>query len=297
MAEENKKKKTPSSVKNKVILNPNIDDSDDNTGTVEIPQSSQIKESKALTYQQRLKRSLVARRIQPRLKRGREIASHRIASDAKIQQRALRKAREIVRGRVSGQAGQDYEDMDYGMKMNIDKQLENKVGLIKRIARRLIPVLRRAERDRHSNFTHKDMTDHTIGKKKDVMMATEAYDKLDGADNLKQTTRYKQVIIVGKDGKRRVVTRAVKIKSLEEKVQAGLQRKSETSNIPFAALMEVFIRGVDTYDSEKYPHLTAEQYAFGRINKFITEKNSIDEDVKNKFKVKFKEKRGCNAKS
>lgn len=270
-------------VKNKIIINPDIDDDIDPSASVSSPveHSGLVKES-APTALARLHRAQVMRRIAPKLQRAKKQAEARRASDERIKMRADRKARSLVRQRLIGASGRSYEELSTGEKIQVDKRLEAKVGLIKRIAKRILPAVRKAEMERLSAHTHKDMVDT---KPKTEIKLSEAFDHLDGAADDKHTSRYKQVVIVGSDGKKRVVTRAVKIKSVEE----GLQRKSEKTGIPMDALWEVYERGLNSYDEKRHARLTAEQYAFGRVNKFVAEQNSIDEDVKAKFKRRISE--------
>lgn len=379
--------------KSQVIINPIVNDDPDNAVEIESGGNTSQGVNEALTVLQRMKRGQVARRIQPKLKMARERAQSRIASDDKIKQRALRKARDIIRSRVAGNSGTSYEDMDAGSKIRIDKMIENKQDLIKRLAQRIFPVAKRAEQARHSNFTHKDMVDHrpkavtealatktgdyaahlasemdkhhgqtydhprwgktacntrdisrgsghglasgqgnresghfikrdnyhkvpesklsaaedavirskpkikvktgsgpkdaynhgkhlvvdhghgrfSVHSKSKYKQITEAYDKTDGAADAKDTTRYKQEVILDKSGNRRVVNRAVKIKSLQEKVAEALAKKAEANNIPVGVLEAVMESGLERYDAEKHGHLTPEQYAFAGVNKHIAE--------------------------
>lgn len=392
---------------NQTVVNPQYDEKPDPEAI--IPFGSNINESKALTALQRLHRAQAIRRIQPKLKIARERAEARKADDKKIAKRSMRKARDIARDRIAGNSGRKYAEMSTGEKIQIDKRLEDKVGLIRRIAKRLVPMVRKAEADRFAAYTHKDMVntdrlphtkmvvkaktvkeettpitktrdyaqhladqmashhgetyehprwgtspkpshdvsmgsghgtrfqresghfirrdryhkistekmkaaeDHVIRSKPKITVKTpsgdmpaykhgkfvvvdrghhfsvhshakykpvkESYDLLDGAVDQKHTSRYGQKIIVGKDGKRRVVPTAITIKSVEE----GLLKKSRLSGIPLEALQEVYDRGVEDYDPFKHAsRLTEQQYAFNRVNKFLADR-SIDTDVAGRF--------------
>lgn len=259
---------------NQTVVNPQYDEKPDPEAIV--PFGSGITESKALTALQRLHRAQLIRRIEPKLKIARERSAARRADDKKIAKRSMRKARDIARTRIAGNSGRKYEELSTGEKIQIDKRLESKVGLIKRIARRLIPVVRKAEATRFAAYTHKDMI-------KTTLPVSEAYDKLDGAEDQKHTTRYSQKVILGKDGKRRVVNVAVKIKSVEE----GLMKKARLSGIPFEAIKEVYDRGIEAHDPPRHVNLTEDQYAFNRVNKFLADR-SIDTDVIGRFQARLK---------
>lgn len=262
------------------IVNPQYDEKPDPDAIIPFGTQTNMNESKALTALQRLHRAQAIRRIQPKLKIARERAAARKADDKKIAKRSMRKARDIARERVAGNTGRKYEELSTGEKIQVDKKLESKVALIKRIAKRLIPVVRRQEAERFAAYTHKDMvnTDNLPHTKMKVKVR-ESYDLLDGAVDQRHTSRYGQKIIVGKDGKRRVVPTAIRIRSVEE----GLLKKSRLSGLPLEALQEVYDRGVDDYDPFMHAKkLTEQQYAFNRVNKFLADR-SIDTDVAGRF--------------
>jgi len=272
-----------------VIINPEYDEKPDPEAIV--PFGDGITESKALNALQRLHRAQVIRRIQPKLKMARERAQSRRADDKKIGIRSMRHARDIARERVAGNSGRKYAELSTGEKIQIDKRLETKVGLIRRIAKRLIPVMRKQEAERFAAFNHKSMTNtDNLPHTKMVVKTNESYDRLDGAVDDKHTSRYSQKIVLDKGGKRRVVTTAVRIKSVEE----GLTKKSEKTGIPLAALHEVFDRGVADYDPARHGKLTVDQYAYGRVNKFVAD-GSIDEDVGSRFKTKWQARKAGKA--
>lgn len=271
---------------NQTVVNPNYDEKPDTEAIV--PFGDGIHESRALTALQRLHRAQVIRRIEPKMKIARERSMARRADDKKIAKRSMVKARDIARARIAGNSGRKYEELSTGEKIQIDKRLETKVGLIRRIAKRLIPVVRKQEADRFAAYTHKNMVnqDH-LPHTKMVVKANEAYDHLDGAADQAHTSRYTEKVILGKDGKRRIVPVAVKIKSVEE----GLQKKARLSGIPYEVIKEVYDRGVEAHDPPKHKHLTEEQYAFNRVNKFLADR-SIDTDVIGRFKSRLHQNEG-----
>lgn len=407
-ADDSKAKKTTGKVKNKIILDPEIEEEPGAPVTYD-PKNV----NEALTALQRIHRAQTMRRIEPKLKRAKEIAQTRLAKDSKLHDRAQRAARNIIRDRLAGRHGVSYADMDTATKIRLDKQLEGKVGAIKRLALRLFPKVRQAEQTRHHEFTHKKMTDHdaktmaesvlleslktgeyaehlaaemdkhhgqtyehprwgkipantrtisrgsghglasgqgsresghfikrdnyhkvpedklkaaedhvirskpkitvkgthsgpitaykhgkhivvdhgngyfSVHSKAKYTEINEAYDKTDGAASPAGTTRYKQEVVVGSDGKRKVVNRAVKIKSIEERVESGLQKKADTSGFDRETIDEVYTRGLTEYDASATPSLTKEQFAFGRVNKFIADQ-SIDEDLTSRFRRNIK---------
>ena len=101
---------------------------------------------KPLTPQQRIKRSRIMKRLAPKIAMKRKIAMKKKASSEKIKKRAQQKARDIVRKKLSG--GKDYNSMTFAAKSAIDKKLQAKTQLVKKLARKLIPAMKKAEQQR-----------------------------------------------------------------------------------------------------------------------------------------------------
>lgn len=99
----------------------------------------------ALTLQQRRKRALITRRLQPRLKRARMIAKRRMASPEKLNRRARRMAKDLLRKRFAGTRGAKYHELGPSDRVSVDKLIEPKVKLITKIAKRLFPRVKKAE--------------------------------------------------------------------------------------------------------------------------------------------------------
>ena len=98
-----------------------------------------------LTMQQRRKRAMIFKRHKSRIKRGREIAKKRMANPAKLMKRARKAAVAAVRKRFAGQKGASYVSLSAAEKIQVDKRIEGKKALIDRIAKKLLPKVRKAE--------------------------------------------------------------------------------------------------------------------------------------------------------
>ena len=98
-----------------------------------------------LTIQQRLKRARTMRRIKSRLKVGRKKAQRRMANTEKLKKRARKRAIELIRKKVAGSKGASYSSLSAAEKIQIDKRIESRRGAIDRLAKRLLPSVRRAE--------------------------------------------------------------------------------------------------------------------------------------------------------
>lgn len=104
--------------------------------------------SEVLNLQQRRARKMLLRRIKGKIKRGRAIARRRMASPDKLRKRSAKKAREVIRKKVAGQRGAKYAQLPLSARMQIDKQVEKRKSMIQRLAKRMMPKVRKAERER-----------------------------------------------------------------------------------------------------------------------------------------------------
>ena len=99
-----------------------------------------------LTPAQRFKRSQQMRRLKGKIARARKIALRRPSSPEKLQKRAQRHARNLMRKRYI--KGKNYNDLSFAEKQAIEKRLQGKGALINRIAMRLRPKLKKLEQQR-----------------------------------------------------------------------------------------------------------------------------------------------------
>tara|TARA_B110000467_G_scaffold6184_1_gene5626 strand:- start:118 stop:465 length:348 start_codon:yes stop_codon:yes gene_type:complete len=100
----------------------------------------------ALTVSQRLKRSRIMKMKAPIIARKREIALNKRATPEKIFQRSMKKARDIMRRKVT--AGKSQDELSFSQKEKVEKLLSKKKGIIKRIAKKLLPQMKASEVER-----------------------------------------------------------------------------------------------------------------------------------------------------
>ena len=104
-----------------------------------------IKEA-PLTPMQRRKKAIIMKRLAPKIARKRKIAMRKKAGIEKIQGRANKAAREYMRQLFL--KGKKYSDLPLQARVNIDKKVEKKKTLMQKLAKRMIPVMRRKEIER-----------------------------------------------------------------------------------------------------------------------------------------------------
>ena len=145
MEKDDKKKKTSANKKagsNVININPQLPGVNEQGFAVASKDS--IAE-KVLSLSQRRQRAIQMHKNQPRLTRGRKIAKSRMAPNDRLRMRADMMARNIVRRKFAGQRGAEYQTLSPSDKIAVDKLIDKKVQLIKRIADRLMPRVKAAE--------------------------------------------------------------------------------------------------------------------------------------------------------
>ncbi len=98
-----------------------------------------------LNVAQRQKRAIVFRRHEKKMEMARERLKKRIADNQHLIGRARKKAIQLIRKKVAGSRGLEYNTLSPSEKIMIDKRVEQRKGAIGKIAARLLPTVRKAE--------------------------------------------------------------------------------------------------------------------------------------------------------
>lgn len=106
-----------------------------------------------LSYSERIRRAQTMKRYARRMEIARERAENRRATPEKIRERARRRALEIIRARIT--SNKNYAELSNIEKNAVDMRLMGiPASVIERIARKLIPVVKRAEADKFNRKHH-----------------------------------------------------------------------------------------------------------------------------------------------
>jgi hypothetical protein len=237
-----------------------------------------IQERKALTLPQRQQRARQLRARENSMARAREIAKSKLAPSGKIEQRALSHARAIVKKRFAARKGTPYAELTTTEKIQVDTAVAKKTKLIQKMAKRLLPRIRKAEYERLKSFRNgeqlKDLSTQNpkaqgIMPKVSEEMA-QLFNTLDSADTnsligiIENTiNQFKQNNDPLGDQLKRMLNAVLP----EDVVTESLLKKSNKTGIAFSTLKEVFDRGEYSWDTSN--RMTQEQYAFARVNSYI----------------------------
>jgi len=196
-------------------------------------------EERVLTLQQRRQRATQMRRLEPVLKVKRAMAAKRLAGQVQLTRRARKQAKDILRRRIAGRRGSSYHQLGPSDKINIDRQIDPKVKLIKFIAARLMPRIKQAEVQR---FTAKQLGKSTRVKASGPVIQHYEHDPL---LNLFVEMAEKDVYISENNFK-------------------ALEKKSEKYKIELVQMFEMYR---DAYlGAQELEEQTREQAAFISIN-------------------------------
>lgn len=100
----------------------------------------------ALTLQQRVKRSRIMKQKSKIIARKRKIALRKRAGVEKIKQRANKAARKIIQDKLL--KNRDKDELSFTGRERLEKMIDKKQPLIKRIAKKLLPAMRKKESER-----------------------------------------------------------------------------------------------------------------------------------------------------
>lgn len=240
--------------------------------------------NEVLDISQRMKRAQILRRYQGKIERAREIAQRKMAPEKNIKKRAYAAARQVVRKRFAGARGAEYEKLGPSEKMAIDRAIEKKQALIKKIALRLIPKVKQAEQKRLQSFIRGQALVNTgaaegkkISEEFNVLFA-ERFEKQDAevvkADDKngksKKTSKNGQYIqfynMFGEEAEN------------DSPIYKAIVKKAAKSNIDLDILGEVYNRGFNAWNESI--SVSPQQYAFARVNSYINQgKTYFNEDA------------------
>ena len=282
--EKNAKKPTGKSATGKPLdgidINPQLDDKRRTNEDFAVLTAT-LQERKALTLAQRQQRGRQLKRIQPKIQRAKEISQARLAGPKKLQTRAEAKARAFLKSRISARKDVPYAELTTAEKIQVDTAVAKKTKLIKRIAARLLPRLRKAEFERlksfHSGAPMKSL--HTV--------ASEEFSGLFNDLNEKSTLELVDIIenaIVKFERENNPLSITLR-KMLNSTVGTDpitetLIKKAEKTGMPFSTLKEVFERGLSSYVEQT--NQSPEQVAFNRVNSYISKGRAwnLDADLR-----------------
>jgi hypothetical protein len=202
-----------------------------------------------LTLSQRLKRRSQFRRARGKIILGQKRARARKASSKQISRRSKRIAIKLIRKRIL--RNRKYQDLSYGARAAVDRQVARRKSAIARIAKRIEPRLRQAENRRKSGGGYASISLSGPVKKK----------------KLKEEITYGNLIHSVNAIMKRII--AEENYSLAPLEQASLVKKSNETGVPVKVIKEVYARGVASWNMGLREDTSPQQWGFARVNSFL----------------------------
>ena len=94
------------------------------------------------------------KRLAKKIARKKNIAMRKLAAPEKLQRRARKLARKLLAKKII--KGRAISDLTFAEKEKLEKKLEKKKAAIARIARKLLPKVKRAEKERLQRLRKSD---------------------------------------------------------------------------------------------------------------------------------------------
>lgn len=213
-----------------------------------------------LNFQQRQHRALVMRRYERKMEAARERMKKRIADNQHLIGRARKKAIALIRKKVAGARGVDYATLSPAEKIMIDKRVEQRKGAISKIAARLLPTVRKAERDRIALMNKGgqagtgQQTHHVNESFEQFLGESKRYHMAFGKDNKpKYDRRFRAFrhIVKNEETNDELLDIIAEMHSIADQITLeemksikALVEKSVQSDIPFEDIYEAYEEGV-----------------------------------------------------
>lgn len=235
-------------------------------------------DEKVLDITQRQKRAMILRRYHAKVERARELAQKRLAPEKNIKKRAYAQARQIVRKRFAGARGAEYEKLGPSEKMAIDRAIEKKQALIKKLALRLIPRVKQAEAKRLQSFMKGKSVDNA-GAKEGHTPVTEELNNL-FAETFEgiSTERKKAEAKSSKNDNVMFFGKFEDEKQNKSQVYKAIAKKAAKADVTEEVLGIVYDRGLEAWNENVT--VSPQQYAFARVNSFVNMgRTYFDEDA------------------
>lgn len=206
----------------------------------------------ALNIQQRRKRANIAHRNKNKLERAREISQKKLAPESNIKKRAFALARKILRKKIAGGRGAEYQTLGPTEKEAIDKQLDKRKALIKKIAARLMPRVKQSEQHRLQSFL----------KGAAMKNIDEAFEKKFADKKVKKKK--------GETGYIKILDKFTEEAEINSKIYKSLAGKAEKYSVDLEVVAELYNSAFEDY---KYTdtNLSEQQFAFARVNHKLNE--------------------------
>lgn len=108
-----------------------------------------VEVDEAMNASQRLKAKATFRKNKAKIMMGRKKAEKRIANPEKLMKRAMKAARKAFEKKLLKDKSKD--DLNFAGRQALEKRLESKKAAIAKLAKKLLPAIKKAEMEKHQS--------------------------------------------------------------------------------------------------------------------------------------------------
>lgn len=212
---------------------------------------------RVVSLQQRRKRAINMKRYASRLARARSLKRYRLAQNPQIQRRSQNIAKSALRARFAGARGASYSTLPTQDKILVDRQIDAKTKLIKKMVQRIKPRVKQADvRRLQAARAHKRYRANVMPR--GTIVSSVEYNEL-----------FKQMFTeqLNVEQFNRIYDIVMNEHYITESEEKSLIKKSDKSGVPLTVIKEVYDRGIQEWTEET--NKTPQQVAFERVNSFI----------------------------
>lgn len=276
-----KGKKDDGTVNNQIIINPEINDSQNDDSVQE--ELETLDELLSLTGRRR--QAIKMRRYKSKLSAARRRRKHIRADKKRLARRSHKKAIQVIRKRIAGQKGSNYRNLSSSEKAQIDRRVERRKAAIDRLSRRLLPKVRKADMERIREENDETINPFAEKIKKRVFHTMRHKD-----GRMKFDKRFKMFknAPATKDMAAEEITTLDLVKAVcetvaydDSKIAKSLRKKAETHNESYELLRDIYDRGVAMWAESATESRTPSQYGMDRVSSYLSrgEAYRLDEDL------------------
>lgn len=259
-------KKDKKSAKKDEVLNKNVIEINPVLKEEEIDEA-------VLTFAQRRQRALSMRKNERKIEVARERLKNRVANNQHLIARSRKAAINILRKKVAGDRGANYETLPVADKITIDKLVEKRKRAIGKIAARLLPKIRQAEFQRvaaiSKNREMKEDLDSTFEGFLDESKRYHMAFHKDGRPRFDKRFKVFRHMVTKESVDLAIFDEAWNIIAEEQKIEHALMVKAERANIDFDLVQSAFDEGYHAW--EETSSMTPTQSGFANVNAFVAE--------------------------
>lgn len=226
-----------------------------------------------LTFAQRRQRALAMRKNERKIEVARERLKNRIANSEHLVSRARKAAIQVLRKKVAGDRGVNYDTLPVADKITVDKLVEKRKGAIAKIAAKLLPKIRQAEFQRvaaisKNNEMKEDLDSAFEGFLNESKRYHMAFHK-DGRPRFDKRFKVFRHMVRNEETFFNLFDEAWDVVSEENKIEQALMAKANKAEIDFSVVKSVFDEGYNAWEEDSV--MTPTQSGFANVNAFVAE--------------------------